>query len=68
MPLEFEIDNFPFMPAMYSRPFTGTRKIRLVIIHSMEMVERIFARSSLWAAGVFGHDAQGHTATTRGRA
>lgn len=40
MPLEFEIDNFPFVPAMYSRPFTGTRKIRLIVIHSMEFEEK----------------------------
>lgn len=40
MPLEFEIDNFPFVPAMYSREFSGTRKIRLIVIHSMEFAEK----------------------------
>ena len=40
MPLEFEIDNFPFVPAMYSREFSGTRKIRLIVIHSMEFEEK----------------------------
>jgi N-acetyl-anhydromuramyl-L-alanine amidase AmpD len=40
MPLEFQIDDFPFVPAMYSREFAGTRKIRLIVIHSMEFEEK----------------------------
>lgn len=39
MPPAFDIDQVPFTPAMYSREFSGVRKIRLIVIHSMEFPE-----------------------------
>ena len=39
MPLEFDIDDLPFKLARYSREFSGTRRIRLIVIHSMEFPE-----------------------------
>jgi N-acetyl-anhydromuramyl-L-alanine amidase AmpD len=40
MPLEFETDKWPFVPAKSSHEVPGKRKVRLIVIHSMEAPEK----------------------------
>ena len=40
MPPEFETDNFPFVKANFFKLVTGKRKVRLIVIHSMEAAEK----------------------------
>jgi N-acetyl-anhydromuramyl-L-alanine amidase AmpD len=40
MPLEFETDNFPFVQAKVFKEVSGKRKVRLIVIHSMEAPEK----------------------------
>lgn len=40
MPLEFETDNFPFVKAKVFKQVPGKRKVRLIVIHSMEAPEK----------------------------
>jgi N-acetyl-anhydromuramyl-L-alanine amidase AmpD len=40
MPLKFETDNFPFVPAKFFRKVDGERRVRLIVIHSMEFPEK----------------------------
>ena len=40
MPPEFETDNFPFVKANFFKSVTGKRKVRLIVIHSMEAAEK----------------------------
>lgn len=39
MPIEFETDNWPFVPAKSSHEVEGRREVRLIVIHSMEAPE-----------------------------
>jgi N-acetyl-anhydromuramyl-L-alanine amidase AmpD len=39
MPLTFETDNFPFVKAKVFKEVAGKRKVRLIVIHSMEAAE-----------------------------
>jgi len=40
MPLDFETDKWPFVPAKSSRAVAGKRNVRLIVIHSMEAPEK----------------------------
>jgi len=40
MPLEFETDKWPFVAAKSCRTVSGKRKVRLIVIHSMEAPEK----------------------------
>jgi N-acetyl-anhydromuramyl-L-alanine amidase AmpD len=40
MPLEFETDNFPFVQAKHFIKVTQRRRVRLVVMHSMESFEK----------------------------
>jgi len=40
MPPQFETDNFPFVKAHFFKPVSGKRKVRLIVIHSMEAPEK----------------------------
>jgi len=40
MPLELETDKWPFVPAKSSREVSGQRKVRLIVINSMEAPEK----------------------------
>lgn len=41
MPLEFETDNFPFVKAKVFKAVSGKRKVRLIVMHSMEAPEKV---------------------------
>ena len=40
MPPEFETDNFPLVKAHFFKPVSGKRRVRLIVIHSMEAPEQ----------------------------
>lgn len=40
MPTQFETDNFPFVKANLFKSVSGKRRVRLIVIHSMEAPEK----------------------------
>jgi hypothetical protein len=45
VPTEFDTDEWPFVPAKSSHAAEGKRKVRLIVIHSMEAPETSTAES-----------------------